>query len=93
MTAETEGIFLGYAISAMSLLFLNLGVEKSAGTHHITLLGSTGAVITASTGGIEPVVLPVASAFGAISALIGELSQRVFYSHSETHVDPPAMAV
>ncbi|WP_339102603.1 hypothetical protein [Haloterrigena salinisoli] len=90
---ETGSIFLGYAISAMSLLFLNLGVEKIPVTHHITLLGSTGAVIAASAVGSDPVVLLVAGAFGAISALIGELSQRVFYSHSGTHVDPPAMAI
>ncbi|AEH36926.1 hypothetical protein [Halopiger xanaduensis] len=90
---ETGSIFLGYAISAMSLLFLNLGVEKIPVTHHITLLGSTGAVIAASVVGSDPVILLVAGAFGAISALIGELSQRVFYSHSGTHVDPPAMAI
>ncbi len=90
---ETGSVFLGYAISAMSLLFLNLGVEKIPVTHHITLLGSTGAVIATSAVGSDPVVLLVAGAFGAISALIGELSQRVFYSHSGTHVDPPAMAI
>ncbi|ELZ03031.1 hypothetical protein [Natrialba asiatica] len=90
---ETGSIFMGYAISAMSLLFLNLGVEKIPVTHHITLLGSTGAVIAASAVGSDPIVLLVAGAFGVISALIGELSQRVFYSHSGTHVDPPAMAI
>ncbi|OLZ40181.1 hypothetical protein A6E15_03930 [Natrinema saccharevitans] len=90
---ETGSVFMGYAISAMSLLFLNLGVEKIPVTHHITLLGSTGAVIAASAVGSDPVVLLVAGAFGAISALVGELSQRVFYSHSGTHVDPPAMAI
>jgi len=84
---------MGYAISAMSLLFLNLGVEKIPVTHHITLLGSTGAVIAASAVGSDPIVLLVAGAFGAISGLLGELSQRVFYSHSGTHVDPPAMAI
>ncbi len=90
---ETGSIFMGYAISAMSLLFLNLGVEKIPVTHHITLLGSTGAVIAAAAIGSDPVVLLVAGAFGAISALLGEVSQRVFYSHSGTHVDPPAMAI
>ncbi|ELY57881.1 hypothetical protein [Natronococcus jeotgali] len=90
---ETGSIFLGYAISAMSLLFLNLGVEKIPVTHHMTLLGSVGAVIAASAIGSDPVVLLVAGAFGAISGLLGEVSQRVFYSHSGTHVDPPAMAI
>ncbi|NUB93242.1 hypothetical protein HTZ84_00755 [Haloterrigena sp. SYSU A558-1] len=90
---ETGSIFLGYAISAMSLLFLNLGVEKIPVTHHITLLGAVGAVIAMPAIGSEPVALLVAGAFGAISGLIGEVSQRVFYSHSGTHVDPPAMAI
>lgn len=36
----TESFFLAYGISAASLLFLNLGVEKIPVTHHITLGGS-----------------------------------------------------
>ncbi|MDS0475753.1 hypothetical protein [Natrinema sp. 1APR25-10V2] len=90
---ETGSIFMGYAISAMSLLFLNLGVEKIPVTHHITLLGAVGGVIAMPVVGSDPIVLLVAGAFGAISALLGEVSQRVFYSHSGTHVDPPAMAI
>src|SRR6056297_503780 len=89
----TESIFLGYAISAISLLFLNLGVEKIPVTHHITLLGAVGAIIAMPAIGSEPVALLVAGAFGAISGLLGEVSQRIFYSHSGTHVDPPAMAI
>ncbi|WP_137288533.1 hypothetical protein [Natronorubrum halophilum] len=90
---ETGSIFLGYAISAMSLLFLNLGVEKIPVTHHISLLGAVGAVIAMPVIGSEPVVLLVAGVFGAISGLLGEVTQRMFYSHSGTHVDPPAMAI
>ncbi|PCR91560.1 hypothetical protein [Natrinema ejinorense] len=90
---RTGSIFMGYAISAMSLLFLNLGVEKIPVTHHITLLGAVGAVIAMPAIGSELAALLAAGAFGAISGLIGELSQRVFYSHSGTHVDPPAMAI
>ena len=106
---QTGSIFLGYAISAISLLFLNLGVEKIPVTHHITLVGSVGAVIaTAALGdpsaaGAFPVdslgatgavvALLAAGTFGAISGLLGELTQRLFYSHSGTHVDPPAMAI
>ncbi|WP_435094977.1 hypothetical protein [Halorubrum sp. N11] len=89
---QTGSIFLGYAISAMTLLFLNLGVEKIPVTHHITLLGAVGAVT------LEPVVgsvvaLLAAGVFGALSGLVGEVTQRMFYSHSGTHVDPPAMAI
>ncbi|WP_276259610.1 hypothetical protein [Haloglomus litoreum] len=105
---QTGSIFLGYAISAISLLFLNLGVEKIPVTHHITLVGAVGAVIaTAAFGDPSSVVFPVdalgvtgatvailaAGVFGAISGLLGELTQRLFYAHSGTHVDPPAMAI
>lgn len=90
---KTGSIFLGYAISAMSLLFLNLGVEKIPVTHHITLIGSVGALVALPIVGSEPVALLIAGVFGALSGLFGELTQRLFYSHSGTHVDPPAMAI
>ncbi|GAA0729446.1 MFS family permease [Halorubrum trapanicum] len=89
---QTGSIFMGYGISAMSLLFLNLGVEKIPVTHHITLLGAVGAVVIAPVAG-SVVALLAAGAFGALSGLVGEVTQRMFYSHSGTHVDPPAMAI
>jgi hypothetical protein len=89
----TESIFLGYGISAISLLFLNLGVEKIPVTHHITLLGSVGAAIATATIGGGAAALLLGGAFGAVSGLLGEFTQRLFYSHSGTHVDPPAMAI
>ncbi|WP_436934499.1 hypothetical protein [Halovenus marina] len=89
---QTGSIFMGYAISAMSLLFLNLGVEKIPVTHHITLIGAVGAVVFLPE--YSPVIaLLAAGVFGAFSGLLGELTQRLFYSHSGTHVDPPAMAI
>lgn len=89
---ETGSFFLGYAISAISLLFLNLGVEKIPVTHHITLIGAVGAAVFLPE--FSPVIaLLAAGLFGAFSGLLGELTQRLFYSHSGTHVDPPAMAI
>jgi hypothetical protein len=89
---KTGSIFMGYAISAISLLFLQLGVEKIPVTHHITLIGAVGAVVFLPE--YSPVVaLLAAGAFGAVSGLLGEATQRVMYSHSGTHVDPPAMAI
>jgi hypothetical protein len=90
---ETGSVFLMYAISAMSLLFLNLGVEKIPVTHHVTLIGAVGAVLAMPLLGSEPLVLLVAGAFGVFAGLLGEASQRVLYAHSGTHVDPPAMAI
>ncbi|WP_135363298.1 hypothetical protein [Halosimplex halophilum] len=89
---QTGSIFMGYAISAMSLLFLNLGVEKIPVTHHITLVGAVGAVVVAPVAG-SVVALLAAGVFGAVSGLLGEVTQRIFYAHSGTHVDPPAMAI
>ena len=89
---QTGSIFLGYAISAISLLFLNLGVEKIPVTHHITLLGSVGAVVVDPVAG-GVVALLAAGVFGVVSGLLGEVTQRILYAHSGTHVDPPAMAI
>ncbi|MBP2252611.1 MFS family permease [Halarchaeum solikamskense] len=90
---ETGSVFLGYGISAASLLFLNLGVAKIPVTHHLTLIGVVGAMIATPMVGGELVPLLAAGVFGALSGVVGEGAQRIFYSHSETHVDPPAMAI
>ncbi|MFD1513345.1 hypothetical protein [Halomarina rubra] len=90
---QTGSIFMGYAISAMSLLFLNLGVEKIPVTHHITLIGAAGAVVVSAMFGNPVVTLLAAGVFGILSGILGEVTQRIFYSHSGTHVDPPAMAI
>jgi hypothetical protein len=89
---QTGSIFLIYGLSAISLLFLNLGVEKIPVTHHITTLGAAGATVAAPMVGSDVVILLAGLAVGTASALVGELTQRVFYSHSGTHIDPPAMA-
>ncbi|ELY51692.1 hypothetical protein [Natronolimnohabitans innermongolicus] len=109
----TESAFLGFGISAASLLFLNLGIEKVPVTHHITLPAGTAALAAwvpadnalaanapvAYEGGAVlagtsvEVALLVGLAFGLVCALFGELFQRVFYAHGDTHVDPPAAAI
>ncbi|MBX0286720.1 hypothetical protein EGH22_10305 [Halomicroarcula sp. F28] len=89
---QTGSIFLIYGLSAISLLFLNLGVEKMPVTHHITTLGAVGAAVATPMVGSSVVVLLAGMLVGTLSALVGELTQRIFYSHSGTHIDPPAMA-
>ncbi|MFC7129431.1 hypothetical protein [Haloferax chudinovii] len=90
----TGSFFLGYGISAASLLFLQLGVENFPVTHHITLGGSSFAAVAAPmVGGSEPLILVAAAVGGLVGALLGEVTQRVVYSHSGTHVDPPAMSI
>ncbi|MDT3433305.1 hypothetical protein [Haloarcula sp. 1CSR25-25] len=95
---QTGSPFLGFGISAALLTFLNLGVEKIPVTHHMTLPASTAALAvfggTPETGTMAAVVaLLVAGMFGAYGALAGEVIQRVFYAHSDTHFDPPAAAI
>ena len=95
----TGSAFLGFGISAASLVFLNCGVEKIPVTHHITLPASTAAL--AVVGGSAPeslglsavVAVLVAAGFGIAGALSGEVVQRIFYAHSDTHLDPPAFAI
>ncbi len=95
----TGSMFLGFGISAASLLFLNLGVEKFPVTHHITIVASAAAAAAMASGngliaGVDHwVAVVVAAFFGAFSALFGEAFQRVFYAHGDTHVDPPAAAI
>ena len=95
---QTGSAFLGFGISAASLTFLNLGVEKIPVTHHMTLPASTAALAvfggTPETGTMAAVIaLIVGGLFGAYGAIAGEVIQRVFYAHSDTHFDPPAAAI
>jgi hypothetical protein len=103
----TGSPFLAFGISAASLVFLNCGVEKIPVTHHISLPASTAALalapagMTVSTAPPAEVAaaIPLSSAlvvggvFGVVCALVGELVQRIFYAHADTHFDPPAAAI
>lgn len=40
---------------------------------------------------LEAVVL--GAVFGILGALLGELSERTFYAHGDTHWDPPATSI
>ncbi|MBX0321792.1 hypothetical protein EGH21_01980 [Halomicroarcula sp. F13] len=92
---QTGSYFLGFGISAASLTFLNLGVEKIPVTHHMTLPASTaGAAVVASDPSASGIlVVVVAAVFGVYGALLGEVWQRIFYAHGDTHWDPPAAAI
>jgi hypothetical protein len=45
------------------------------------------------TGTTKIIALLIGGLFGVYGALIGEVVQRVFYAHSDTHFDPPAAAI
>ena len=95
---RTGSPFLAFGISAASLTFLNLGVEKIPVTHHMTLPASTAALAVFAgqpeAGSMAAVLaLVVGGVFGLYGALVGEVVQRVFYAHSDTHFDPPAAGI
>ncbi|WP_152040959.1 hypothetical protein [Salinigranum salinum] len=95
VTALTTGSpFLAFGISAASLTFLNLGVEKIPVTHHMTLPASTAALaVTGNTPEVTGIAMVAAGIFGISGALTGEVVQRIFYAHADTHFDPPAAAI
>jgi hypothetical protein len=95
LVITTGSVFLGFGISAATLVFLNCGVEKIPVTHHITLPASTAAVALAGGTASMPMLssLAIAAVFGISGALTGEIVQRTFYAHGDTHFDPPATAI
>lgn len=95
LVVATGSVFLGFGISAATLVFLNCGVEKIPVTHHITLPASTAAAALAGGTTSMPMVpsLAIAAVFGITGALTGEVIQRTFYAHADTHFDPPATAI
>ncbi|MFC7203553.1 hypothetical protein ACFQJC_08510 [Haloferax namakaokahaiae] len=91
---STGSTFLAFGISAASLFFLNLGVERLPVTHHMALPGSAAAMAwTAGAAELGIVALILGGIFGLIGALFGEGFQRIFYAHGDTHWDPPAAAI
>ncbi|MFC7137359.1 hypothetical protein [Halobaculum litoreum] len=101
----TGSAFLAFGISVAALVFLIGGTARIPVTHHMALPASTvvlalagaerGTVVPSAVAGdvSMTVALLVAGAFGVFGALAGELLQRVFFAHSETHLDPPAASI
>ena len=101
---HTASAFLAFGISVVALAFLCAGIAEIPVTHHMSLPAST--IVVASvetTGPITPeavaATLPLGEAivlgavFSVIGALVGEVAQRVFYAHADTHLDPPAASI
>ena len=98
ITVETGSVFLMFGISAASLVFLNCGIENIPVTHHMALIGSAAAAAVTADGtgliaGGTALAVFMAGVFGLGAGLFGELFQRVFYAHGDTHWDPPAAAI
>lgn len=97
----TASAFLAFGISAVALAFMCAGVTQVPVTHHMSLPASTVVVASVdSSGPITPTAIaatvPLGEAvvlgllFGVIGAIVGELAQRIFYAHADTHLDPPS---
>ncbi|PSP67789.1 hypothetical protein BRC85_04475 [Halobacteriales archaeon QS_1_69_70] len=102
VTYRSASPLLAFGIAAATLLFLCVGVERFPVTHHVALVSSL-AVVGLAGGAATPAAvagevgllaaLLVGAVFGVVTALAGELAQRVLYAHADTHVDPPAAAI
>ena len=84
---------VGFGISAMSLLFLSLGMSVPV-THHMTLIGGLAAVsFLPVVSGNMVLALLIGAVFGMVAAWLGEFFARFWHSHGDTHIDPPASAI
>ncbi len=95
----TGSAFLAFGLTVVPLGLLSAGMERVPVTHHMALPAST-VVLAAAPGAGLPAAglslgaaLALGAALGAVGALLGELAQRVFYAHAETHLDPPAASI
>ncbi len=91
MSILTGSAFIGFGISAASLIVLNT-VGPVPVTHHISLPGAlAGLAVAGPMGGLAGMI--AGAVFGVLGALLGELAARLFISWGDTHVDPPAFAI
>jgi hypothetical protein len=102
---RTGSAFLAFGLSVVAIAFLVAGAARIPVTHHMSLPASTAvlAAVGDPLGTVTPAAIAAAmplwqavvlgAAFGAIGGLLGELAQRVFFAHAETHLDPPAASI
>ncbi|PWJ25437.1 hypothetical protein ATK17_1558 [Branchiibius hedensis] len=88
-TAKT----FAFGLSALSLIFLGLGVSFPV-THHITLPAGVAAVaFLPVVHGNHTAAILIGAAGGVLGAWLGELFARLWYNQGDTHIDPPAAAI
>lgn len=87
-------IFLiGWAISALTLLYLSTGVPTPV-THHMTIIGALAAAKFLIVFSLSPLAaVLIGAVFGAIAGLVGEALARLMNNNGDTHIDPPALAI
>lgn len=86
-------IFLGFGVSALSLLFLTFGLQVPV-THHITLVSAVAVgAFAGNLAGGDVTLVVIGAVFGALTALVGEAFSRLWLIRGDTHIDPPASAI
>jgi hypothetical protein len=90
----TGVIYLGFAVSAISLLFLAFGVGVPA-THHITLISAVAVNAFLPTVGADHQVslLLIGATAGGFTGLLGETFSRFWLIRGDSHIDPPASSI
>lgn len=82
-----------FAVSAVSLIFLTIGIPVPV-THHITLPAGVAAVtFLPIVGGQSWAAMLIGIVAGLLGAWIAEVFARLWLSHGDTHIDPPAAAI
>ncbi|MFZ5974753.1 MAG: hypothetical protein ACOYU3_05015 [Bacillota bacterium] len=90
--------FIGFFISATSLLLLLVGMDIPI-THHITLPAGYAVLMLVTANGGSITGIPVETALiwglgiGMAGAFLAEFLADCFYVYGDVHVDPPAMAI
>ena len=82
---------LVFGLSAISLLFLSLGLSFPV-THHMTIIGALAGLKFATVLGPIGGML-IGAVAGMLSAWFAELFARLWHDHGNTHIDPPAAAI
>lgn len=95
-THQTGSPLLAFGVSAATLLFLDLDrpSDPLPATHHVAWVAGV-AVVAVGVDASSPVwiAIVVGAGFGIVTGLVGEVAQRLFYAHGDTHLDPPAVAI
>ncbi|MBU5669765.1 hypothetical protein KQI68_07945 [Peptoniphilus sp. MSJ-1] len=86
VSKESMGIYpvFTFGFSAISLAFLQMGFSVPI-THHITYPAATVFVMTGN--------VYLAALTGLINALLWVMAGKIFNSHCDTYIDPPAIVI
>lgn len=82
-----------FGVSALSLLFLSVGLSVPV-THHMTLPGGVAAAtFLPVVDGNALAAVVIGAVAGMVGAWLAELFSRFWQIHGDTHIDPPASAI